>query len=473
MEQSAHRPSQNREEPGALSNRDPLLTRALQTYARGLLGRSRHLLRFVTPLSAIITILSASNVLVFPRGSLMVTLLVEILFTLAFGTLLIVTEGAARHPEHEEPTFLGKKIPLLLAVLVLAGSAYLSILGLEQMGWGIIFAFGLVAVAAALPMPPHRVAPLFAIYYTVLLVALFQMNDSPVATAAIVLGSGAAMVLALFVNHEIFRQGLEAIHRNLVLQQTNKRLSGTVERNRQLLSIVSHDVRAPLGSIVQLFDFVDERRERFSPEELAEIMGDVTSSLRNSYQLLDNLLAWARSVSSSIQIQREPYPLDVLLHKALQPVFLSARRKDIRIHRELDLGLEVVVDRRMLEVSFRNVISNAVKFTPSGGSVTIRGSHAFDEGVVVEIIDTGIGMTAEEVERLLREDQNPTSRVGTAGEHGSGLGFELARHFVDLNAGRVSVESSPGSGTTITIHVPGQYNQEIAEKAQEDELLRE
>lgn len=455
------------------SPNDPLLPIALQEHSHTLVSRARNLLRFLTPLAALLTILTASGLLEFPRGTLTATLVVETLSTLAFGLLLILTEREERQREWKEPSYLGKQVPLLLATLLLAVAAYLSILGLRQIGWGVIFAFGLVAVSAALPMPLHRVAPLFALYYAVLLVALFRMVGDPVSTAAIVVGSGASMILALFINYEMYRQSVEAIHRNLVLQETNSRLSGTIERNRQLLSIVSHDVRAPLGSIVQLFDFVDERRERFSPEELAEIMGDVTASLRNSYQLLDNLLSWARSVSSAIQIRREPYPLDVLLHKALQPLFLTARRKNVRIQRELDLGLELVVDRRMMEVSFRNFISNAVKFTESGGTVTIRGSHAPEDGVAIEITDTGIGMSSEEMDRLLREDENPTSRVGTAGEHGSGLGFELARHFVDMNAGTVALDSAPGKGTTVTLHLPGRYNQEIAEAAREDELPSE
>jgi signal transduction histidine kinase len=151
-------------------------------------------------------------------------------------------------------------------------------------------------------------------------------------------------------------------------------------------------------------------------------------------------------------------------------VLLSAQRKEVSINRELDLGLEVVVDKRMIEVSFRNFISNAVKFTKPGGTITVTGSQAFDDGVVIDVADNGIGMTEEEVERLLRSDHNPSSRVGTAGEHGSGLGFELARHFVELNAGSVEIQSVPDQGTTVRVHLPGGYNPELAALAEEEQL---
>ena len=452
------------------NERAPLRTSAFQEHTHILLARSRTLLRVLAPLTAFLTLLTATGLIVFPAEPLGRALFFEAILTTAMVALLVMVELETRHSERREPTLLGKQIPWLLALLFLTVTGYFSIAGLHELGWGVVFAFGLFAVAGVLPMPVTRVAPLFLVYYILLIVSLMGSLGEYRAVTAVAIGAGAAMLLALFVNYEVFQQSVQAIHRNLILKDTNRRLSGTIERNQQLLSIVSHDVRAPLGSIVQLFDFVEERRERFSPSELAEIMTDVTTSLRTSYQLLDNLLAWARSVSSTIQIIRKDYPLDVLIHKAIQPVLLSAQHKEVSINREIDLGLEVVVDKRMIEVSFRNFISNAVKFTKPGGTITITGARAFDSGVVIDVTDNGIGMTEEEVERLLRADHNPSSRVGTAGEHGSGLGFELARHFLELNAGSLEIKSAPNQGTTVRVHLPGGYNPELAALSEEEQL---
>ncbi|MFP4329339.1 MAG: sensor histidine kinase [Spirochaetaceae bacterium] len=306
-----------------------------------------------------------------------------------------------------------------------------------------------------------------------LLIALLLLILAPPSVAAfgIILATAAALSLALMQAHRLRRQLNGEREARESLEESQQKLTEAVKRSQRLISVVSHDVRSPLGSVVQLLDFVEERREQFSPEELAQITDDITVSIRNSYQLLDNLVSWARSVSDSVEVRPRAWHLDELIQSALSPVFLASRRKGIYLLREFDLGLEVRVDRQMLEASLRNIISNAVKFTPTGGSVLIRCGYAFEEGIVIEVRDTGVGMEPKELERLLEPGSNAVSRIGTSGERGSGVGFEVAREFVQLNEGRIEVESTPGSGTSVRIFLPGGYNPEYATLAAAEEQL--
>lgn len=454
---------------------DPTRQELEKEYSGQLIRRSRALLRVLIPLSALLVALLAVGF--FPAGRITATdsLVVLAGFTGFIAILMALVEIAEtdRLKESSVIRTITAAVPGAVVLGFFLLLAYFAAIADDGLAWGVIYTLGLFSVAGILPLPMRRAAPIFSVFYLSLLLGLFY-TDAPGRSVLIAaVAGGIELALGLYINGVFSRRALWELRERRRLKEANSHLTAMVERNNKLLSIVSHDVRGPLGSIVQLFDFVEERREQFSPRELAEMMDDVTASLRNAYQLLDNLLSWARSAAGTVTVDREPHHLNRLVYSALQPVLLAVRRKEIHLTQELDLGLELIVDRRMIEVSLRNFISNAVKFTEPGGRLIIRGSHGFDGGIVIEIIDDGVGMTEKEVRRLLEGEENPISRVGTAGERGSGLGFELARQFIHLNSGTLELKSKPDRGTHITVHLPGRFSAALAGEEEAEQLPQE
>lgn len=463
--------SDRRSSPIARQPQEPRDPRVSQEADLLLLGRTRLILRFALPLTLLYALLTLLRLLPQDPPLLLSALIVELVSIAGFSLLAGVVEWEWRKRESREPGVVSRAAPTVLALLILLSVELLALQFLGPFGWAAIFGIAVCAVAVTVPMPPGRLLLPGILSYGLLLFATLNSSAQSFDAAGVLLSAALALLIALYASRLLSRQIILTCEQRLALEQRNSELRSAVERSRRLMSIVSHDVRAPLGSVVQLLDFVEERRERFSPKELSEISDDVTASVRNSYQLLDNLLSWARSVAGSVEVNRDAWHVDELIQAGLTPVVLAARRKGIHLARELDLGLEAQVDRQMIEVSLRNVISNAVKFTPEGGTVRIRCGYAFEEGVVLEIVDSGVGMGQEDLDRLLTPGDGGKSRLGTAGERGSGVGFELAREFVVLNGGRIEVESARGEGTTVRIYLPGRYNQEFAARSATEEQL--
>lgn len=133
----------------------------------------------------------------------------------------------------------------------------------------------------------------------------------------------------------------------------------------------------------------------------------------------------------------------------------KANHKQIHLHNSVTAGTQVYADAPMVETIFRNLLSNALKFSSSGGQILLP-AHPHDHAwVEVAVADTGVGMAPEERSRLFRIDSHYT-RVGTGGEHGTGLGLSLCKELVDRHGGRIWVESAVGKGTTFRFTLPRQ-----------------
>ena len=220
----------------------------------------------------------------------------------------------------------------------------------------------------------------------------------------------------------------------------------------KLFSIIAHDLKNPFSGLINLSDMVlnDVKSGRFDDiEEYAALLK--TFSLQG-YKLLINLLDWAKVQSNSILIKLESVSLNeiVELSKALvEPV---AIQKNIRINYRFEENLHVLADSNMLQTVLRNLLSNAVKFTPTGGVITIS-AQLFEDKVEIGIIDNGVGIRPENLNRLFRID-SPFSTTGTGNEFGSGLGLILCRDFLKKINSEIQVESEVGKGSTFSFTLP-------------------
>jgi signal transduction histidine kinase len=179
----------------------------------------------------------------------------------------------------------------------------------------------------------------------------------------------------------------------------------------------------------------------------------IHDSTSSAYQLLENLLEWARTQTNRVKYNPSNVNVYNVVNDIISLVSLQASNKEIILSNEVPTELVTYADRNMLNTIIRNIASNAVKFTKEG-SVTFAG-HQSDKGIVIEIADTGIGMSKEQTENLFKVD-DISSTSGTSGEQGTGLGLIVCQEFIKINKGSIHVNSEEGKGSRFIINLPAE-----------------
>lgn len=257
----------------------------------------------------------------------------------------------------------------------------------------------------------------------------------------------------------IKRMNLMLKHKNQELEELNDRLTRYSEEldksNRtknRLISIISHDLKNPFHSLIGFSDLLVNEAERFSEEEKHSFFKSMNDTSKKAFELLENLLDWTRLQTSEIPFN----PADLQVSDTIQSVLdlLQSHATDKGIVMQTDVSEETIVygDSRMFETILRNLLSNAIKYTAYGGKIIIS-TQDQNEFIRFSVEDTGVGMDKEQVSNLFKIDKK-ASRPGTSNELGTGFGLILCREFVNKNGGELSVESSPGMGSTFSFTVP-------------------
>ncbi|UOQ74752.1 sensor histidine kinase [Hymenobacter cellulosilyticus] len=226
---------------------------------------------------------------------------------------------------------------------------------------------------------------------------------------------------------------------------------GRLNRTKDtLFSVISHDLRSPLSSLYSLLTLLN--MGSLPPERLALHSARLTRGLNSTLQLLDNLLNWSAAQMKDDKIRPERLRLDVLAEEAVALLLADAERKSIFLQNQLPVPTLVRADLNMTRLILRNLLGNAIKFTPESGTVILTAAlHGFYWSISVH--DTGIGIPVADQERIFGKD-GPFTTLGTAREKGTGLGLQLCKDFVERNGGQLSFTSAPGQGTTFTFTLP-------------------
>jgi len=232
-------------------------------------------------------------------------------------------------------------------------------------------------------------------------------------------------------------------------------LTEAIRTRDRFLSIISHDLRGPLGTMAQMLDFVDENRDGFTKDNLFEIIEDLKLSANSVWQLAENLLAWVRSRQERLVAVTETFQVKEAIEPILQTYYRMATEKGVELIWEGEGVLKVHCDRHFLATIVRNLVANAIKFSSRGGAVRIAAAQGDTGMTTITVRDTGVGMTPETVDRLLAAGVG-ASAPGTGGESGTGLGLELVRDLVDRSQGTFSIGSVPGEGTVVTVAIPAE-----------------
>jgi signal transduction histidine kinase len=226
----------------------------------------------------------------------------------------------------------------------------------------------------------------------------------------------------------------------------------TASRHKsEFLATMSHELRTPLNAIIGFSQVLKEQMYGELNAKQADYVDDVLSSGQHLLNLINDILDLAKVEAGRMELHPATFALPELLENAVSMVRERATRQGISVTIATDPSVSLMEgDERKVKQILFNLLSNAVKFTPGGGQVTLASSAA-DGQVEISVRDTGVGISAEDQERIFEEFyQVGASRT----QEGTGLGLALTRRLVELHHGRLGVESEPGVGSTFTVTLP-------------------
>ncbi len=239
-------------------------------------------------------------------------------------------------------------------------------------------------------------------------------------------------------------------HLKLLVNRNN--LKELIRTKDRFFGIIAHDLKNPFLNIVGYSEYIQENLEQIEKQELLRYINSIFQSAFAQNRLLDNLLEWSAFQTGSFTFTREKLSVDEMASDIFQLYRQVALTKQIRL---LNLAVEklyIWADKNMVNTVLRNLVSNALKFTPAGHEIRLLSARTKNT-IEISISDQGVGMSEELIRKIFAEDLQLT-RYGTAGEKGTGLGLKLCKEFIRANQGTLRVQSAESQGTTITLVFP-------------------
>ena len=254
------------------------------------------------------------------------------------------------------------------------------------------------------------------------------------------------------MNRFLVEHNNQVIEQKEELQRLNEQLKEVISTKDKFFSIIAHDLKSPFQGLLGYSQILSTEYSTLTEEEKMTFIQSIEELSQNSYRLLENLLEWSRLQTGKIVFAPEEHNLLLELFPTLSLLKQTAQNKQITLEYTIANSIVVKADKNMLTTILRNLVSNSIKFTKSGGSITIE-AKPVDTFVVFSIADTGIGMRKDVVDNLFNVGKSISTR-GTANEEGTGLGLSLCKEMIALHGGRIWVESEIERGTTFYFTLP-------------------
>ncbi|MHC1737727.1 MAG: PAS domain S-box protein [Ignavibacteriaceae bacterium] len=250
----------------------------------------------------------------------------------------------------------------------------------------------------------------------------------------------------------IFTDITERKNSEIQLAKYATELKNANDMKNKLFSIIAHDLRGPFSGFLGLSDILTNELETLSNEEIRDFSSELNASLHKQFELLNDLLNWARLQREDFHLNTKMIRLTNLVSKVFELLSLLAANKEIKLRNDVPENLLVFADADMLKLVVRNLVSNAIKFTGSGGVVFVEAHDrvAFTE---ITVSDSGVGIVSKDLKKIFSEQITFTTQ-GTNKEKGTGLGLMLCKEVVEKHSGRIWVESEPGKGSNFTFTIP-------------------
>jgi signal transduction histidine kinase len=250
-------------------------------------------------------------------------------------------------------------------------------------------------------------------------------------------------------NHEL-EQRVEERTRDL--QTKNRELEKLNKTKNFLFSVIAHDLRNPMGVLLSFSELLISKVENIERDKLKKYSHFIRDSATTVFDLLENLLLWTKSQSDALVAKKEEVALKRIIDSVVSLYVQVAASKDITIDKHACSDIKVLADNNLVEIIIRNLVNNAIKFTPKQGTVFVRTTKV-EHIVIVSVSDTGVGLTPEQL-LAIENGISPASTDGTEHEKGTGLGLQMCFDFAQKCNGQITVKSSLNQGTEFCLYLP-------------------
>ncbi len=243
-------------------------------------------------------------------------------------------------------------------------------------------------------------------------------------------------------NYEMERQSTQ-------LKQQADELDELNTLKNKLFSVISHDLKAPMYALRNLFESMHS--QDMPADEIKSLIPDVKKDLNYTVSLMENLLQWAKTQMQSHTVKAQLVNVTDIIDEVMHLLHLQAEAKKIRIEKKAEGPVYAWADHDMINLVVRNLVSNAIKFTPHGGNIVI-GADEQPTFAEIYVQDSGTGMSPKDLKKINAQEFYTTN--GTASEQGTGIGLMLCREFLAKNDGHLRIESEQGKGSTFSFTLP-------------------
>ncbi len=371
-----------------------------------------------------------------------------------------------------------KNFPVYFAVFViLSGCFYITYSYVIRKGLIAIFAFGAFGVAISIYLKHLYSIIFFALYYTAFIVLIFSIQISERLLSSYFVNSTIIITMSVFISISIYNIKVRDIVSEMIVEEQNDKLE---VKNVELKSIslmkdnfvamVNHDLKNVMSSILSSTKYI---LKNDLPDEFKEYVELLNKTTKTLLKLADDFLQVSLFESGKIKLDLSEVDLDELIHDVINTYSFMINSKEININCIIKNSENVIIDREKMYTVLSNLISNAIKFTHKGKNIdVICGSK--NENIEIHVIDNGIGIHEEEIERIFnlyeKAKQNENNAI-----KGTGLGLAICRQIVNLHKGTINVTSEVGQGSDFCIKIPFlniNENDKLLGKFQENEKIK-
>jgi signal transduction histidine kinase len=242
--------------------------------------------------------------------------------------------------------------------------------------------------------------------------------------------------------------------KNVQIALQNEKLKEMNATKDRLFSIIGHDLKNPFTVLISLSQMIKDQLDHLDNEDLKKSLIVINNASNQGFALLDNLLDWAKTQTGEIKFTPVPFLLNESVREVLIQIGSLSEKKQVKITNNILNTHVVTADRNMIQTIFRNLISNAIKFSRPGEEVTLEA--VYDQKTnktVISITDRGVGIPEENLANLF-DIKTHQSTKGTLQESGTGLGLLICKEFIEKHGGTIQVDSKTGEGTRILFDLP-------------------
>ncbi|MBT5663929.1 MAG: HAMP domain-containing histidine kinase [Rhodospirillaceae bacterium] len=236
------------------------------------------------------------------------------------------------------------------------------------------------------------------------------------------------------------------------LDGTRNELQNLIHQRDRFFSIIAHDLRSPFTALLGFTELLALQARTMTRDSLELYANFANDAGQQAHKLLENLLEWSQLQTGSTTYAPENLPLTDAVNTVIALFAAPANAKEITLQAGQVAPDVVTGDPQMIDAILRNLVNNAIKFTPDNGAVTVSATKS-DGAITLAVTDTGIGMEADTIARLFKLDDK-VSTPGTNGEPSTGLGLQLCHELAMLHDGPITIDSAPGKGSTFSFQLP-------------------